>query len=146
MIIGAGVGFKKYLRVRGVGYKFERQNSVLTAKVGYTHLLKKRLPSEFSTKLSRKSKVVKFRSRSLTGITALLSQFRTMRQPDVYKGKGIRYKRDPVRRKPGKRKTKAVSKKKKIFNRRKVPLRKRRKKKRKRKTRLKLFLSKNLFK
>jgi len=114
MLIGAGVGFKKYLRVKGVGYKFELKNTkLLTVKAGYTHLIKKQLPHEFYTRFSRKSKVVRFRSKSLTKITGLLAQLRFARQPDVYKGKGIRYKRDPIRRKPGKRKTKAVSKKKK---------------------------------
>jgi len=42
MIVGAGVGFKKYLRVKGVGYKFELSNRVLTANVGYTHTLQKK--------------------------------------------------------------------------------------------------------
>lgn len=47
MIVGAGVGFKKYLRVKGVGYKFEFEHSILTAKVGYTHVIRKKVPSEF---------------------------------------------------------------------------------------------------
>lgn len=113
MIVGAGVGFKKYLRVRGVGYKFEIENEELIAKVGYTHSLNKKMPFEFVTKFSRKSKVLRFRSKSLTKLTGFLSSYRGLRKPDIYKGKGIRYKRDPVRRKPGKRKTRAVSKKKK---------------------------------
>jgi len=69
MIVGAGVGFKKYLRVKGVGYKFELQNLILTARAGYTHLIKKQLPYEFYTRFSRKSKVIRFRSKSLTKIT-----------------------------------------------------------------------------
>jgi len=114
MIVGAGVGFKKYLRVKGVGYKFELQNGVLNISVGYTHQLIKKLPVEFYTKFSRKSKVVRFRSKSLSKLTGFLAALRVLRLPDIYKGKGIRYKRDPIRRKPGKRKTKAVSKKKKF--------------------------------
>ena len=112
MIVGAGVGFKKYLRVRGVGYYFQLDNGILAAKVGYTHPLLKPVPSEFFTKFSRKSKVIRFRSKSLTKLTEFLAALRVLRRPDIYKGKGIRYKGDPVRRKPGKRKTKAVSKKK----------------------------------
>jgi len=83
---------------------------------------------------------VRFRSKSLTKITCLLASIRAMRLPDIYKGKGIRYKRDNIRRKPGKRKTKAVGKKK-IFKRRKVILIKRKRKKRKRKTKLQLFVT-----
>jgi len=113
MIVGAGVGFKKYLRVRGVGYKFELENFVLTTRVGYTHNLQTLMPSEFYTKFSRKFKVIRFRSKSLTKLTGFLSALRTLRKPDIYKGKGIRYRWDHVRQKPGKRKTKAVSKKKK---------------------------------
>lgn len=143
MLIGAGVGFKKYLRVRGVGYKFElEQNKLLTAKVGYTHLVKKQLPSEFSTHFSRKAKVARFRSKSLIKITGLLAKIRSMRQPDIYKGKGIRYQRDFARRKPGKRKTKAVSKKKTV-KRHTIILKELRNKKRKRKIRLKLFIKRN---
>jgi len=139
-LLGAGVGFKRYLRVRGVGYKFELiPSNLLTAKVGYTHLVQKKLPSEFSTRFSRKSKVVRFRSKSLTKITSVLAHIRSMRLPDIYKGKGIRYKRDPIRRKPGKRKTKAVSKKRKVLRKHKIIVRRRRRR-RKRKTRMRLFL------
>jgi len=47
MIIGAGVGFKKYLRVRGVGYSLKLENGILNAKVGYTHILKKKITCWF---------------------------------------------------------------------------------------------------
>lgn len=131
MIVGAGVGFKRYLRVRGVGYKFELEDTLLKAKVGYTHSIEKPMPSEFYTRFSRKSKVIRFRSKSLTKLTGFLAILRSLRKPDIYKGKGIRYRWDPIRRKPGKRKTKAVSKKKKINT--KQSLRKKVRKKRRRK-------------
>lgn len=114
MIVGAGVGFKRYLRVKGVGYKFELNNQLLQAKVGFTHRLYKTIPTEFYTKFSRKFKVIRFRSKSLTELTSVLSSMRSLCKPDIYKGKGIRYKRDFVRRKPGKRKTKATSRKKRV--------------------------------
>lgn len=135
MVIGAGVGFKKYLRVRGVGYKFELEDKVLTARVGYTHALHKIMPAEFTTRFSRKSKVIRFRSKSLTKLTGFLAELRALRKPDIYKGKGIRYRRDPVRRKPGKRKTKAVSKKRK-FNSKQVLPRKLRKRRRRRRPKI----------
>jgi ribosomal protein L6P/L9E len=142
MIIGAGVGFKKYLRVRGVGYKFEMSGPALSAKVGYTHLIKKVIPCEFQMKFSRKSKVIRCRSKSLNSITGFLSALRSMRKPDIYKGKGIRYRRDTARAKPGKRKTKAVSKKK-VVNKKKMLLRKIRKRSRRR---LKISFKNNLYK
>jgi large subunit ribosomal protein L6 len=113
-IIACGVGFKKYIRVRGVGYKLEFSNNLFIAKVGYTHNLQKIVPSDFIIKFSRKSKVARIRCKSLNRLTSFTSMFRALKKPDVYKGKGIRYQSDPVRRKPGKRKTKAVSKKKKV--------------------------------
>lgn len=113
MIVGAGVGYKKYLRVKGVGYKFEIQNCILSAKVGYTKLIYKQIPSEFFFKFSRKFKALRFRSKSLNKLTGVLAELRRLRPPDVYKGKGIRYRRDKVRRKPaGKSKRKTYSKKK----------------------------------
>jgi len=146
MIIGAGVGYKKYLRVRGVGYKFEVQNSYLTAKVGYTHLVKKTLPHDFSIKFSRKARVIRLRNKSLTKITRFLGYLRALRRPDIYKGKGIRYKRDPVRRKPGKRKTRATNKKKRMFNKRRIVVLPRRRRKRRKlftkRQKLKSFLKK----
>jgi len=120
MIIGAGVGFKKYLRVRGVGYKFFLENTLLKINVGYTHIIKKYIPSEFYIKFSRKFKVMRLRSKSLTKLTGFLCALRALRRPDVYKGKGIRYKRDPVKRKPGKSR-KGLSKKKKEKNLKKKP-------------------------
>jgi large subunit ribosomal protein L6 len=144
MIIGAGVGFKKYLRVRGVGYFFKLENGILTAKVGYTHTLQKTLPIDFRTKFSRKFKVVRFRSKSLTKLTLFLARLRVLRLPDIYKGKGIRYRRDPIRRKPGKRKTKAVSKKNK-FNKNKQILRKKFKRKRRRRRKMKVVFTKTVI-
>ena len=138
MIIGSGVGFKRYLRVRGVGYYFKINRGILTAKVGYTHILAKKLPVEFHTKFSRKSKVLRFRSKSLSKLTLFLSTLRVLRRPDIYKGKGIRYRRDPIRRKPGKRKTKAVSKKNK-FNKNKKGLKRKFKKRRRRAKKMKII-------
>jgi len=120
MIVGAGVGYKKYLRLRGVGYKFELKNTILTAKVGYTHLVEKRLPYDFYIKFSRKARVIRLRNKSLTKITSFIAHLRHQRQPDIYKGKGIRYKRDPIRRKPGKRKTRSASKKRRKFLKKRV--------------------------
>lgn len=139
IIIGAGIGFKNYLRVRGVGYKFDLEaNNLLTAKVGCTHLIKKQVPFEFIINFSRKARVVRFQSKSLVKLTNLLSKVRALRQPDVYKGKGIRFIYDSVLQKPGKRKTKAVSKKKAIKKHAKI-IQKQLISRKKSKTRLVLF-------
>lgn len=86
---------------------------------------------------------MRIRGKSLSQVTGLLAVLRRLRRPDVYKGKGLRYIRDRVRRKAGKRKTKAVSKKKK-FNKHAVRrlMRVRKRKRRVRKSKLKSFLKK----
>jgi large subunit ribosomal protein L6 len=114
MIVGAGAGFKRFLRVRGVGYKFELQQTLLKVNVGFTHVLTKNVPSEFVVKFSRKFKVIRFRSKSLNMLTGILSALHALRKPDAYKGKGIRYKGEITHLKPGKDRKKGLSKKKKI--------------------------------
>lgn len=106
MVLGAGIGFKKYLRVRGVGYNFKwnQEINLLSVTVGHTHPTTIVLPNEFLLKFSRKSKMVRLRSKSLNKLTSILSTLRSQRKPDVYKGKGIRYNRDSVIRKEGKKK------------------------------------------
>jgi len=152
MIVGAGVGYKKYLRVRGMGYKFElKPKNLLAARVGYASPIEKKLPYDFSIRFSRKSKVIRLRSNNLLKINNFITNLRRLRKPDIYNGKGIRYKRDPIRRKPGKRKTRSASKKRRKFQKRRfIPRRKkrlrRRKRKNRKKKRLQLFLNKNVLK
>jgi len=106
MFVGINPGYKKYLRVKGVGYRFEinNVNHILSAKVGWSHLLSKKIPSEFKITFSRKSKAIRLRSRSLNLLTGLLAYLRRKRQPDVYKGKGIRYRKDTIKLRIGKKK------------------------------------------
>ena len=103
LLWGAGLGFKKYLRVRGVGYKFALQKNELQVNVGFTHTIKKVLPEEFILKFSRKFKMLRFRSKSLSSLTSVLSDIRSKKKPDVYKGKGIRYRKEILNKKEGKK-------------------------------------------
>lgn len=109
-MIGSSVGFKNALRVRGVGYKFSISSTQLTIQAGYSHILRSRLP--FSTKgpnlqsimTNKKSTLFQLKSENLVQLNTFLSSIRNLHKPDVYKGKGIRYRRDVVRRKEGKKK------------------------------------------
>lgn len=103
-ILSATIGIKKYLVVRGVGYKFIRKNQYLTLQVGYSHKINVLLPSFVQTKLNRKATKIKFYGSNLVFLTGLLSSIRRFKKPDVYKGKGIRYRQDNVMRKEGKKK------------------------------------------
>ena len=103
-VLHATVGIKKYLLVRGVGYKFIKKNQYLTLQVGYSHKLNILIPSYIKTKLNRKSTKIKFLSNNIGDLTGILASIRGLKKPDVYKGKGVRYRRDTVMRKEGKKK------------------------------------------
>lgn len=106
-LIGSLSGFKRYLRVRGVGYKFSLNSSnknIIIIDVGYSHVLVKGLQTEFRTKFSRKFTKIRVKTSQLSKLTQFFSHIRKQRKPDVYKGKGIRYKHDTVRKKEGKKK------------------------------------------
>ena len=102
--VGALVGFKNFLRVRGVGYRFQLFSKKLILNVGYSHNLKVGLPLKHKFVLNKKSNFLLIKSSNLAKLSNFLSFVRNLRQPDVYKGKGIRYKKDPVRLKEGKKK------------------------------------------
>ena len=104
LIIGASVGFKKFLRVRGVGYKFNISPTTLTIHVGYSHLLKIKYPYFKSFVTNKKATLIRGRSVNLVALSTFFAAVRFLRSPDVYKGKGIRYRKDLVIRKEGKKK------------------------------------------
>lgn len=91
-IVGLISGFKKYLRVRGVGYRFLLlKNNILQIEVGLSYNLQIKLPAIYKTQFSRKFTKIKFYSLDLQKLTLLVSNIRKLRIPDVYKGKGIRF-------------------------------------------------------
>lgn len=98
------VGSRKYLLVRGVGYKFLKQNGYLSFQIGYSHQINLVIPSDIKLKLNRKSTALKFQNANESFLHGLLSTMRNYKKPDVYKGKGFRYKKDFVIRKEGKKK------------------------------------------
>lgn len=96
--------YKKYLTVRGVGYKFHKKNRYLTLQIGYSHKINIIIPSDIQMKLNRKLTAIRFQNYNDAFLHGLLSSIRNYKKPDVYKGKGIRYKKDTVIRKEGKKK------------------------------------------
>ena len=103
-IVGALVGFKSFLRVRGVGYRFQLLSKKLIINVGYSHSLQIKLPVKHQFLLNKKSTFLRGKSSNLAKLSNFLAFVRRLRQPDVYKGKGIRYRKDPIRLKEGKKK------------------------------------------
>jgi ribosomal protein L6P/L9E len=93
------VGFKRYVKVKGVGYKFglnEENTNELIVKAGLTHPITQKFHSSLDFAFTRKSRMVRVRSVSLFYITDSCSSLRNKRKPNVFTGKGIRFRREKV--------------------------------------------------
>ena len=105
MIEGVSKGFEKGLEIIGVGYRFQVQGNVLTVNAGYSHPVKMTVPEGLTVEaVSNTEIVVKGINKELVGEFA--ANIRKVRKPEPYKGKGIRYKGEVVRRKEGKKASK----------------------------------------
>lgn len=102
MITGVSNGYEVGLEAVGVGYKFQVSGSKITINVGYSHPVVMECPQGISAKLVSNTEI------TLSGIdkqkvTEFAANVRKVREPEPYKGKGIRYKGEYVRRKEGKK-------------------------------------------
>lgn len=105
MIIGVTTGYKKGLEIIGVGYRFNVAGNTLTIGAGYSHPVKMEIPSGLTVKSISNTEIeVEGIDKCLVGEFA--ANIRKVRQPEPYKGKGIRYKGEQVRRKEGKKASK----------------------------------------
>ena len=101
MVIGVSEGFKKELEMRGVGYRAQLQGSKLVLAVGKSHPDEVEAPEGITFELPNPTTiVVSGISKEVVGQTA--AYVRSLRSPEPYKGKGIRYVGEFVRRKEGK--------------------------------------------
>jgi large subunit ribosomal protein L6 len=102
MVEGVTKGFEKHLEIQGVGYRAQLKGSDLELAVGYSHpvLIKPRPGISFDVPQPTVV-VVKGIDKQMVGQTA--AEVRKVRPPEPYKGKGIRYRDEQVRRKVGKR-------------------------------------------
>ncbi len=106
MVLGVTEGFKKSLELIGVGYKVEHSGNQLVFNLGYSNPIKYDIPKGIDVQLDQKSKIV------LSGIDKELlgtvaAKIRSFRPPEPYKGKGVKYLGELVRRKAGKAGVKA---------------------------------------
>ena len=101
MVVGVSEGFKKELEMRGVGYRAQLQGSKLVLAVGKSHPDEVEAPEGITFELPNPTTiVVRGISKEVVGQTA--AYVRSLRSPEPYKGKGIRYVGEYVRRKEGK--------------------------------------------
>ena len=102
MIQGVAEGFRKELVIEGVGYRAELRGRTLVVSAGYSHPVEVEPPEgiEFAVEGRARSIIVSGVDKELVGEVA--AKIRAIRPPEPYKGKGIRYADEHVRRKAGK--------------------------------------------
>ncbi|HPA45248.1 MAG TPA: 50S ribosomal protein L6 [bacterium] len=102
MVTGVTSGFKRQLEIQGVGYRAAVQGDALNIEVGYSHPIRYELPKGISATVERNVMItLEGIDKQLLGETA--AKIRSFRPPEPYKGKGIRYLGEFVRRKVGKK-------------------------------------------
>lgn len=99
-VLGVSEGWVKTLELIGTGYRAEASGNMLTLTVGFSHPVKIALPDGVSAKVEKTFLTLESINKELLGQIA--AAIRQIRPPEPYKGKGIRYKDEVVRRKPGK--------------------------------------------
>jgi large subunit ribosomal protein L6 len=101
MVTGVTEGFSKTLEMHGVGYRAQMQGKDLEVSVGFTHPVKVSSPEGVEFEVDGTSKII-IRGASKQAVGQAAANVRKIRPPEPYKGKGIRYEGEYVRRKAGK--------------------------------------------
>jgi large subunit ribosomal protein L6 len=100
MVTGVSKGFERALEIVGVGYRAELAGRVATFHLGYSHPVKYELPEGIEAKIDKTKITLRGIDKELLGRTA--AKIRGFRKPEPYKGKGIKYAEEVIRRKAGK--------------------------------------------
>lgn len=100
MVVGLIEGFTKQLEVNGVGYKVALQGKKIILNVGYSHPVNYDLPEEVDAQVEKNLITLTSIDKQLVGRIA--AEIRAVRKPEPYKGKGIKYLEEVIRRKEGK--------------------------------------------
>ena len=101
MVIGVKDEFKKELEINGVGYRVQKQGNDLNLTLGYSHQVIYKAPKGIAFDVPNpNSIIIRGIDKELVGQTA--AEIRTKRPPEVYRGKGIKYVDEVIRRKEGK--------------------------------------------
>ena len=103
MVTGVSQGYARHLEIRGVGYRATVDDGVLSLQLGYSHDIKLAVPPDVEVACERPTEI------AVTGadkqrVGQIAAEIRSLRKPEPYKGKGIRYRGEYVRQKIGKKK------------------------------------------
>jgi large subunit ribosomal protein L6 len=101
MVVGVNTGFTKNLELVGVGYRVAKQGDEVVLSLGYSHPIRYKPPSGVSIDVQDQTKF-SVSGISIEDVGQVAANLRGLRPPEPYKGKGVRYRDEKVRRKAGK--------------------------------------------
>lgn len=102
MVIGVSSGFEKVLEINGVGYRADVENNDLILHVGYSHPITVEPPEGISFEVDARTRQIKVMGYNKQVVGQVAADIRKVRPPEPYKGKGIKYIDERIRRKAGK--------------------------------------------
>ncbi|MBW2388548.1 MAG: 50S ribosomal protein L6 [Deltaproteobacteria bacterium] len=101
MVVGVTVGFKKELEIEGVGYRADVKGKNVTLSLGFSHPVKMEVPEGLSVTMDGNTRIT-IEGIDKQAVGQFAADIRKLRPPEPYKGKGIRYAGEHIRRKVGK--------------------------------------------
>jgi large subunit ribosomal protein L6 len=102
MVVGVSTGFQKTLEINGVGYRAEMKGKDLVLNVGYSHPVVVEPPTGISFEVDARTRQIKILGYDKQQVGQVAANIREVRPPEPYKGKGIKYLEEKIRRKAGK--------------------------------------------
>ncbi|MBC8332240.1 MAG: 50S ribosomal protein L6 [Anaerolineae bacterium] len=102
MVVGVTDGFEKILEINGVGYRGELNGKNLILNVGYSHPIEIEPPEGIEFVVEDRNRVVRVKGYDKAKVGQVAADIRKIRPPEPYKGKGIKYQDERIRRKAGK--------------------------------------------
>lgn len=102
MVLGVSTGFEKVLEVNGVGYRAEMSGQTLVMYLGFSHPVKMEPPAGIRFETDARTRQIKVLGADKQQVGQVAANIRSVRPPEPYKGKGIKYLEEKIRRKAGK--------------------------------------------
>lgn len=102
MVVGVTEGFEKTLEINGVGYRGEMKGKTLVLNVGYSHPVEIEPPEGIEFVVEDRNRVIHVKGYDKARVGQVAADIRKIRPPEPYKGKGIKYQDERIRRKAGK--------------------------------------------
>jgi large subunit ribosomal protein L6 len=103
VVVGVSTGFTKNLEIEGVGYRAAVQGNELVLQLGFSHEIRYQIPQGITVACERPT-VISISGANAQSVGQMAAEIRGFRPPEPYKGKGVRYAGEYIRRKEGKKK------------------------------------------